>query len=209
MTPPLEFWEATMFDKCYRILRMADQPNSFLYSQKCGEQHFDFKGILMRPNLKSGRVCYTLGLLSFHRILVSWENCNPLIKVGWWKIEKVSYTLSLLMKTDFPFNQTNLSESESPFRPQNSIWRSKTGSNRYFPKTTINKCKDVFISAWHLWWLSLISLPPIILIDKSLNQSACWLPPPAVAKLCWDVELLWVINHHVAQFSSKKMKLET
>ena len=101
----------------------------------------------MRPNLKSGGVCYTLGLLSFHRILVSWENCNPLIKVGWWKIEKVSYTLSLLMKTDFPFNQTNLSESESPLRPQNSIWRSKTGSNRYFPKTTINKCKDIFISA--------------------------------------------------------------
>ena len=23
MTPPLEFWEATMFDKCYRIFRMA------------------------------------------------------------------------------------------------------------------------------------------------------------------------------------------
>ena len=100
----------------------------------------------MRPNLKSGRVCYTLGLLSFHRILVSRENCNPLIKVGWWKIEKVSYTLSLLMKTDFPFYQTNLSESESPIRPQNSIWRSNTGSNRYFPKTTINKCKEIFIS---------------------------------------------------------------
>ena len=100
LTNAIGSWEWQLSKKYFHILT------------KMKGKTFWFQG-QVRPNLKSGRVCYTVGLLSFHRILVSWENCNPLIKVGWWKIEKVSYTLSLLMKTDFPFNQTNLSEWES------------------------------------------------------------------------------------------------